>query len=97
MITMMGSVVVKDGMMEQALELVKEMTTQAREEESGNLEFTYYTSKGKGNEKKIYFYETYENDAAVKVHQSNMASFGPRMGPIFDMSQMTMAFCDPIM
>ena len=96
MITLIGYVDVRDGMMDEALKLVKEMVTTVRESEPGNIEYTAYTSKAEGNENKIFFFETYENEAALQAHRSTLAPFGPRLGPIFDMSTNTVTICDPI-
>lgn len=96
MITLIGYVIVRDGMMEEALKLAKELVLQVRETESGTLQFTAYTSKKEGDENKIFWYETYESEEALKLHRSNLAPFGPRFGPVFDMSQNTITRCELI-
>ncbi len=97
MITLIGYVVVRDGMMEEALKLVKEMVLKVRETEPDNIDYTAYTSKTEGNENKIYFYESFENESALQLHGANLAQqFGERMGPIFDMSKNTMTKCERI-
>ncbi|MHA2029325.1 MAG: putative quinol monooxygenase [Candidatus Kariarchaeaceae archaeon] len=62
----------------------------------GNIEYAACTSKAEGNENKIFLYETYENEEALQLHRPNLAPFGKRFGPIFDMSQNTVTICDPI-
>lgn len=96
MITLIGYVVVKDEMMEEALKLVKELVLATRETEPGVLQYTAYTSKKEGDENKIFFYEAYENEEALQLHRGNLATFGPRFGPVFDMSKNTITICDPI-
>ncbi|OLS23790.1 MAG: hypothetical protein HeimC2_25290 [Candidatus Heimdallarchaeota archaeon LC_2] len=96
MITLIGSVVVKDGMMEEALTVVKELVQEVRKSESGTIKYTAYTSDKEGNENKIFWYETYDDEEALKLHRSNLAAYGERFGRIFDMSKNTITICDPI-
>ncbi len=96
MITLIGYVIVKDGMMQEALSVVKELVQKVRKSESGTIKYTAYTSKKEGNENKIFWYETFDNEEALKLHRSNLAQYGERFGQIFDMSKNTITICDPI-
>ena len=72
MITLIGYVIVREGMMDTALELVKELVTKVRETEKDTTQYTAYTSKKEGNENKIYWYETYVTGEAHQLHRSNL-------------------------
>lgn len=96
MLTLMGYVVVKEGMMEEAFKLVKELVTKVRESESGTIKYTAYTSNKDGNENKIFWYETYDNEEALQLHRSNLAVYRERFGQVFDMTKNTITICEPI-
>ena len=96
MITLIGSIEVKDGMMEEALTVVKELVQNVRKTEAATIKYTAYTSKKEGNENKIFFYETYDNEEALQLHRSNLASYREKFGKIFDMSKNSITICDPI-
>ena len=96
MITLIGSIEVKEGMMEEALTVVKELVQNVRKTEAATIKYTAYTSKKEGNENKIFFYETYDNEEALQLHRSNLASYREKFGKIFDMSRNSITICDPI-
>jgi quinol monooxygenase YgiN len=96
MITLMGYVIVREGKMEEALLLVKELVTKVKETEPGTIAYSTYTSKAEGNENKIFFYETFEDEEAYQINKTNLSSFRERFGPIFDMSKNTITIWDPV-
>lgn len=62
MITKIGFVVVREGMMDKPLKLVKKLVPKVRQSEAEAIKYSAYTSKKEGNEDKIFWYETYENE-----------------------------------
>ncbi len=88
MITLIASVKVKDGNMEKAIEVLKELVPKVRESEPGCLEYIPHTVKGSKFKNTILFYEKYRDDEALKVHMANlpknMAEFSPLLEPGMD-------------
>jgi len=72
MVTIIASVQVKDGKMEEAKEVLKEIVAKIKETEPGCLEYIPHTVKGRKEKNTILFYEKYEDDAAMNLHMANL-------------------------
>ncbi len=86
MVSLIATVKVKEGKMEEALKVLKEIAPQIKANEPGTLEYIPHTVKGKDNT--IIFYEKYKDGEAMKIHTSNMgkslAKFIPLLEPGMD-------------
>ena len=89
MLTIIASVVVKEGKMEEAISVLKELVPKIKNSESGLLDYVPHTVKGKENKNLIIFYERYADDAALKLHMANLgkslAKFIPLLEPGMEM------------
>ena len=89
MITIIASVVVKEGKMEEAISVLKELVPKIKNSESGLLDYIPHTVKGKENKNLIIFYEKYADETAFKLHMANLgknlAKFIPLLEPGMDM------------
>jgi quinol monooxygenase YgiN len=89
MVTIIASVVVKEGKMEEAMSVLKELVPKIKNSESGLLDYVPHTVKGKENKNLIIFYERYADDAALKLHMANLgknlAKFIPLLEPGMEM------------
>ncbi len=70
---------VKDGKMEEAKEVLKELVPKIKEAEPGTLEYIPHTVKGRKNKDTIIFYEKYKDGDALKEHSANL---GENMAPL---------------
>jgi quinol monooxygenase YgiN len=82
MVTIIAIVEVKEGKMEEAKEVLKEMALQVKVSEPGTLEYIPHTVKGKHNKNKILFYEKYESGEAMKTHMANLAKTSAKLTPL---------------
>ncbi|HDZ18166.1 hypothetical protein LCGC14_2168130 [marine sediment metagenome] len=93
MITLIASVKVKDGNMEKAIEVLKELVPKIKESEPGLLEYIPHTVKGSKFKNTIIFYEKYRDDEALKIHMANlvknMAEFSPLLEPGMDLKTLS--------
>lgn len=93
MVTIIAAVQVKEGKMEEAKEVLKEIVAKIKETEPGCLEYIPHTVKGRKEKNTILFYEKYEDEAALKLHMANlgknMAKFTPLIEPGMDMKTCT--------
>ena len=89
MLTLIASVEVKDGNMEKAKEVLKELVPKIKESEPGLLEYIPHTIKGSKFKNTIIFYEKYRDDEALKIHMANLAKnmekFTPLLSPGMDL------------
>jgi len=89
MVTVIASVKVKEGKMEEAIEVLKEIVPKVKETEPGTLEYIPHTVKGVKEKRTIIFYEKYADDKALKLHMVNlgktMEKFTPLLEPGLDM------------
>ena len=85
-ITLIATVRVKDGNMEKAIEVLKEIAPKIKESEPGCLQYIPHTIKGEENS--IIFYEVYADSDALKEHNKNlgknMAKLAPYLEPGID-------------
>ena len=78
-ITIIATIKVKEGKMEEAKAVLKEVVPKIKESEPGCLEYIPLTVKGRKEKSTIIIYEKYQDDAALKTH---MANLGKNMAPL---------------
>ncbi len=82
MVTLIATLQVKPGKMEEAIEVLKEMAAEVKSSESGTLEYIPHTVKGEGLENTIIFYEKYESEEALKFHSKNLRKKAVNLAPL---------------
>ncbi|MBY9010234.1 MAG: antibiotic biosynthesis monooxygenase [Candidatus Lokiarchaeota archaeon] len=82
MVTIIATVEVKDGKMEEAIKVLKEIVPKIKSSESGTLEYIPHTIKGGKFKNTIIFYEKYENEEAFKTHMGNLAKTAADLTPL---------------
>ncbi|MCP4762841.1 MAG: antibiotic biosynthesis monooxygenase [archaeon] len=82
MITIIATLEVKEGKMEEATELLKEVRKKVRDAEPGCLAYIPHTVKGKKNKNTIVFYEKYESKEAFSDHSQNLPKYFGKLGPL---------------
>ncbi len=86
MITIIAKVKVKEGKMDEAVKVLKEIVPKIKEAEPGCL--VYIPHKIRGEENTILFYEKYRDQEALKLHSGNLqkslAKFLPLLEPGMD-------------
>ena len=89
MVTIIASVKVKEGKMEEAIEVLKEFVPKVKENEPETLEYIPHTVKGAKEKRTIIFYEKYTDGNALRLHMANlgktMEKFTPLLEPGLDM------------
>ena len=74
MVSLIATFTIKEGKMEEAIEVVKEIVPKVRESEPGSLTYIAHTIKGRKNKNSIVFYEKYVDDAAMKAHTDKIGT-----------------------
>ncbi len=74
-ITLIATMTIREGMMEDAKEALKEGIPKVKANEPGLLEYSPHTVKGDGNENMIIFYEIYKDQEAQKIYTENQRKF----------------------
>ncbi|MBN1533385.1 MAG: antibiotic biosynthesis monooxygenase [Spirochaetes bacterium] len=86
MITLIATVKVKEGKMEEAVEALKEIVPKLKETEPGCL--AYIPHRVRKDDNTIIFYEKYADKDALALHSSNLgttlAKFLPLLEPGMD-------------
>lgn len=82
MITLIAKLTVKQGKMEEAKAILKELVPRIREEEPGCLEYVPHTVKGEEN--MILFYEKYRDKDALKIHGANLGKNFEKLSPLME-------------
>ncbi len=82
MVSLIATVEVKEGKMEEAKEVLKEMVLQIKASEPGTLEYIPHTVSGQEDKNKIIFYEKYKDGEAMKTHMANLAKTGAKLTPL---------------
>ena len=89
-ISLIATVRVKEGKMEEAIEVLKKIVPKIKESEPGTLKYISHTIKEDPNA--IVFYEKYADADAMKAHTKNlgknMAEFGPLLEPGMDIKNL---------
>jgi len=81
-ITVIASVRVKNGNMEAAIDVLKEIVPKIRESEPGLLAYIPHTVKQDPNA--IIFYEKYADGDAMKQHMANLAKNMEKFSPLLE-------------
>lgn len=77
MYTVIAALKIKEGKMEEAIQILKEDIPKLLKNEPGCLTYIPYTVKGDENSKTIVIYEKYADKDAFKLHSANlMTSMG---------------------
>ena len=82
MVIQIATFKVKEGMMEEAIEALKEIVPKVRESEPGCLQYVALTVKGRKNKNTIIFYENYKDDEAVTTHNKNAGTTLAKLLPL---------------
>ena len=82
MVTVIATLEVKEGKMEEVKEVLKDMVAQIKASEPGTLEYIPHTVKGGKFKNTIIFYEKYKDGEAVKTHMANLAKTGAKLTPL---------------
>ena len=81
-ITVIASVRVKNGNIEAAMDVLKEIVPKIRESEPGLLAYIPHTVKQDPNA--IIFYEKYADGDAMKQHMANLAKNMEKFSPLLE-------------
>ncbi|MFX1419081.1 MAG: putative quinol monooxygenase [Promethearchaeota archaeon] len=81
-ITLIATVRVKNGNMEKAIEVLKEIVPKIKDSEPGCLQYIPHTIKGEENS--IIFYEVYTDSDALKQHNKNLGNNMVKLGPLLE-------------
>ncbi|MFX1442362.1 MAG: putative quinol monooxygenase [Promethearchaeota archaeon] len=73
---------VKEGMLEEAIEALKEIVPKVRETDPGCLYYAAHTVKGRKNKNTIIFFEKYKDEEAVKEHNNNVGTTLAKLLPL---------------
>ncbi len=84
MITLIATLKVKEGKMDEVIEILKEIIPKIRASEPGCKAYIPHTVKGKKNKDNILFYEVYENKEAMNIHSSNLPKNFEKIFPLLE-------------
>lgn len=84
MTTIIASVKVKEGMMDDAIEVLKEIVPKILASEPGTKTYIPHTVKGRKEKNTIIFYEKYENKEAFLEHSANLAKSLEKLIPLLE-------------
>jgi quinol monooxygenase YgiN len=96
MVTVIAEVKVKEGMIEEAIKVLRESVPKILAGEKGTKVYIPHIVKGKGNENLILFYEKYENDEALKLHSSKLGKSLAKLLPLLEPG-MNMKTCEELL
>ena len=82
MITLIATLKVKDGNMEEAIQILKEIVPKVKASEPGCMEYIPHTVRG--DEKTIIFYEKYSDKDALKLHAANLMKNMEKLFPLLE-------------
>lgn len=83
-ITIIATIKVKEGNMEKAKEVLKEVVPKIKEKEPGLLEYIPHTVKGRKDKNTIIFYEKYEDKDALNKHMANLGKSLAELMPLLE-------------
>ena len=90
-ITIIAKIKVKEGKMDEAKAVLKELVPKVLETEPGCLAYIPHTVKGSKNKQTILFYEKYKDKEAFGFHNQNlpknMVNLMPLLEPGMDVTQ----------
>jgi len=82
LITLIATIKVKEGKMDDAIKVLKEIAPKIKEAESGCMEYLPHTVKGSDNT--IIFYEKYKDGEALKLHSANIPKSLAKLLPLLE-------------
>ncbi len=82
MITLIATIKVKEGKIDEAIEALREIAPKIRESEPGCLEYIPHRVKGEDNT--IMFYEKYADKEALKLHSGNIGTSLAKLLPLLE-------------
>jgi len=82
MITIIAKLTVKEGKMDEAIGLLKEIAPKIKASEPGCIEYIPHTVRGEENI--LIFYEKYKDKEALKIHSSNLAKSLEKLFPLLE-------------
>jgi len=82
MITLIATLKVKDGKMEEVKDKLKKLVAHVKKTEPGCLEYMPHTVKGEDNT--ILFYEKYLDKEALKIHSVNLGENFKEISPLLE-------------
>jgi quinol monooxygenase YgiN len=83
-ITLIATLKVREGKMEEAIEVLKEVVPKVKEAEPGCLVYIPHTVKGRKDKNTIIFYEKYKDDEAFKIHSANVGKSLAKLLPLLE-------------
>jgi len=84
MVTIIATIKVKEGKIDEAIEVLKEIVPQIKASEPGTLEYIPHTVAGRKFKNTIIFYEKYESEEAMKTHMANLAKSTVKLVPLLE-------------
>ena len=78
--SLIATVRVQEGKVEEARSFLKELGAQVRQDEPGTL--AYVIHQKKDDPQTFVVYEKYESDAAFKIHRQNLGKVAARFGSL---------------
>ena len=82
MITIIAKLKVKEGKMDEAVEILKDVVPKLKAAEPGCVEYIPHTVRGEENA--ILFYEKYRDKDALKIHMDNMGKTMEKLFPLLE-------------
>jgi quinol monooxygenase YgiN len=82
MITLIATLKIKEGKMEEAINALKEIVPKIKASEPGCLEYIPHTVRG--DENTIIFYEKYSDKDALKLHSANLMKNIEKLLPLLE-------------
>jgi len=82
MITLIATIKVKEGKMDEAIEVLKEAVPKIKDSEPGCVNYVPHTIKGLDNA--IIFYEKYKDKEALKEHNKNLPKSLAKLLPLLE-------------
>ena len=84
MITIIATLIVQEGKMDDAKAAIKEVVAKIKLDEPGCLAYVPHTVKGAGNENVIMMYERYADKDALKTHSANFPKTLEKLLPLLE-------------
>ena len=95
MVTLIATLTIKEGKMEEAIQIIKEIVPKVRNTESGCKAYIPHTVKGRKNKNKVIFYEKYEDKKALDEHTANLPKNFEKLFPFLE-GGMDLKTCEEI-
>jgi len=93
-IRLVASMKIKEGKMEEAKEMLKEIAKSVVANEPGTLEYNIHTVKGADNE--IIFIEKYKDGDSLKAHSKNLGKTMAKFMGLVEPAPPNIKICFPI-